>query len=86
MEHAVVRLGQNSIAPGARVLVSGGRDGIYFANNEITFLWGHSHPYVTGASLADFNSLYLLNQSKQYITEAFNNPFMIRGWNSIQKK
>lgn len=78
-EHAVVKLGANSVAPGARVLVSGGRDGIKFAANEISILYGHTHPYVTGPSAADFNALKLLNQSKQYIVEGFNRiPFVIR--------
>ena len=78
-EHAIVRLGPNSAAPGARVLVSGGRHGISFAPGEITTLWGHTHPFVTGASKADFRALKILNQSKQYIFEGFNKtPLVIR--------
>ena len=79
VEHAVVKLGSNSVAPGARVLVSGGRDGISFAANEVSVLFGHTHPYVTGPSIGDFNALKILNQTKQYIVEGFNQiPLVIR--------
>ncbi len=71
VEHAIVRLSQYSEAPGARVLVSGGRDGIYFGK-QISFIWGHTHPYATGVSKADIRALRWLNQSKQYIFEDFN--------------
>jgi RHS repeat-associated protein len=72
LEHAIVKLGPNSVAPGARVLVSGGPHGITFSAGEITTLFGHTHPYVTGASKADFQALRILNQSKQYIIEGYN--------------
>jgi RHS repeat-associated protein len=79
VEHAIVKLGPNSIAPGARVLVSGGPHGISFAPDEISLLFGHTHPYVTGASRGDFQALIILNQSKQYIFEGFNKiPLIIR--------
>ena len=79
VEHAIVRLGPNSVAPGARVLVSGGPHGISFAPGEISTLFGHTHPFVTGASAADFQALRILGQSKQYIFEGFNNiPIVIR--------
>ena len=79
VEHAIVRLGPNSVAPGARVLVSGGPHGISFAPGEITTLFGHTHPYVTGASVADFRALEILRQSKQYIFEGLNSvPLVIR--------
>ncbi len=78
VEHAVVKLGQNSAAPGARVIVSGGPHGISFAPGEVTTIFGHTHPYVTGASAADFEALKILNQSRQYIIEGFNPPMMIR--------
>lgn len=69
LEHAVVRLGPNSPFPGLKVMVSGGTHGIEFAPGEITTLFGHTHPTVTGASAADFRALQQLNQSKQYIFE-----------------
>jgi hypothetical protein len=79
VEHAIVKLGPNSIAPGARVLVSGGQHGISFAAGEISTLFGHTHPFVTGASVADYQALRILGQSKQYIFEGFNNtPLIIR--------
>ncbi|MDR2948330.1 MAG: hypothetical protein LBV71_03900 [Prevotella sp.] len=79
VEHAVVTLGENSIAPGTRVLVSGGKDGISFGAGEIKTLFGHTHPYPTGASLGDKQALQILNQSKQYIFEGFNpNPIILR--------
>lgn len=64
VEHAIVRLGPNSVAPGARVFVSGGQHGILFAPRQITTLWGHTHPFVTGASRVDFQALGILGQSK----------------------
>jgi RHS repeat-associated protein len=79
VEHAIVRLGPNSVAPNARVLVSGGRDGISFVPGQIKTLFGHTHPYVTGASSADSQALMYLNQSKQYIYEGFNpTPILLR--------
>jgi RHS repeat-associated protein len=71
VEHAIVRLGPNSVAPGARVLVSGGRNGISFGD-QISFIWGHTHPYPTGVSHWDRLSLNFLGQTKQYIYEGFN--------------
>lgn len=41
-------------------------------------IFGHTHPFVTGPSVGDFESLKILNQSRQYIIEGFNSPFMIR--------
>lgn len=67
-----------SFAPGARVIVSGGSHGISFGAGEVTTIFGHTHPGVTGASLGDFQALKTLNQSRQYISEGFNPPFMIR--------
>ncbi|OCA77931.1 hypothetical protein BBH99_10385 [Chryseobacterium contaminans] len=78
VEHAVVKLGKNSVAPGARVIVSGGPHGISFGAGEVKTIFGHTHPFVTGASAADFKALEILNQSRQYIIEGFNSPFMIR--------
>jgi hypothetical protein len=79
VEHAIVRLGPNSEAPGARVIVSGGRDGITFKPGEIDLMFGHTHPYVTGASVADQKALEYLNQSKQYIFEGFDlKPIILR--------
>ena len=77
VEHAIVRLGKNSVAPGARVLVSGGRDGITFAAGQIRLLIGHTHPYVTGASKSDLKALRSLGQYRQYIFEAFNDAPII---------
>ncbi|WP_294296113.1 hypothetical protein [uncultured Chryseobacterium sp.] len=79
VEHAVVKLGPNSIAPGEKVIVSGGPHGISFKINEVSVIYGHTHPYVTGPSMGDFKSLEILNQSRQYIFEGFNpKPMMIR--------
>ena len=79
VEHAVVKLGPNSIAPGEKVIVSGGPHGIQFKLGEVSLIYGHTHPYVTGPSVGDFNALRSLNQSKQYIFEGFNpKPLMIR--------
>ncbi|KFF03858.1 hypothetical protein IX38_10645 [Chryseobacterium luteum] len=78
VEHAVVKLGKNSVAPGVRVIVSGGPHGISFGAGEVKTIFGHTHPFVTGASTADFKALQILNQSRQYIIEGFNSPFMIR--------
>jgi hypothetical protein len=79
VEHAIVRLGSNSVAPGARVLVSGGRHGITFAPGEISLLFGHTHPFVTGASAADYQALRILGQYRQYIFEGFKKtPLIIR--------
>jgi hypothetical protein len=79
VEHAIVRLGPNSAAPGARVLVSGGRNGISFAKDEISLLFGHTHPRITGPSSADFEALRKLGQHRQYIFEEFiTEPLMIR--------
>jgi hypothetical protein len=72
VEHAVVKLGPNSVAPGVRVYVSGGRDGISFAEGEVSYIYGHTHPYETGISPWDVKSLNILKQSKQYIFELFN--------------
>ena len=78
VEHAIVKLGPNSAAPGARVIVSGGPHGISFAPGEVSTIFGHTHPFVTGPSAADFQALKILNQSRQYIVEGFNPPIMIR--------
>ncbi|AZA51545.1 RHS repeat-associated core domain-containing protein [Chryseobacterium sp. G0201] len=78
VEHAVVKLGNNSVAPGARVIVSGGPHGISFGAGEVSTIFGHTHPFVTGPSAGDFRSLEILNQSRQYIIEGFNPPIMIR--------
>ncbi|PWV55754.1 hypothetical protein [Chitinophaga sp. S165] len=74
LEHAIVRL-----SSGEKALVSGGPHGIFFRAGEIKTLFGHTHPVITGASAGDLNALIYLNQSKQYIFEAFNKtPIILR--------
>ncbi len=61
-EHAVVTL-----TSGERAIVSGGEGGIQFAEGEIQTLFGHTHPTSAGPSSADFESLVILKQFRQYI-------------------
>jgi RHS repeat-associated protein len=61
-EHAVVRL-----ANGQKAIVSGGSGGIQFQIGQIKTLFGHTHPTFAPPSLADYNALKILGQSKQYV-------------------
>ena len=61
-EHAVVTL-----ANGERALVSGGPGGIRFAPNEVTRIFGHTHPTSAPPSAADFFATGQLGQSRQYV-------------------
>jgi hypothetical protein len=57
---------------GQRALVTGGRDGIHFGQNQITRIYGHTHPYgygYTGPSQADREALVLLNQKSSYLID-----------------
>ncbi|MCG8576699.1 MAG: hypothetical protein MI810_17605, partial [Flavobacteriales bacterium] len=66
-EHALV--GFNN---GTRALVSGGAGGIRFDSN-VKIIFGHTHPAVRGGaafnqpSIWDYNSIFMLNQSKQRV-------------------
>lgn len=66
-EQAVVTL-----ADGTRAIVCGGEEGIFFAEGQVTRIFGHTHPYQrspTGPSNADFTALKLLDQRSSYVLE-----------------
>jgi hypothetical protein len=65
LEHAIV-----SLKSGERAIVSGGRGGIDFGS-DLRRVIGHTHPFPTGPSEADFQMLRDTKQRHSYIYELF---------------
>lgn len=66
VEYAVVKL-----SDGRRVLVSGGKHGIELSD-DVTRIYGHSHPWslpASGKSGGDVDALNRLNQRRSYLLE-----------------
>lgn len=66
-EYAVVKLGN-----GERAIVSGGTNGIFFKEGEVSLIYVHTHPYqynATGPSVGDLNALEILGQKSSYLIE-----------------
>jgi hypothetical protein len=72
VEYAVVKFKTGPHA-GKRCIVSGNEHGIMFGENEIEYIYMHSHPTNAGASGEDYLSLYKLDQSQQTIIEPDGN-------------